>query len=179
MQTQENIPAQFIRSNLPFVKEVTVHQWTPATHVLVFMISGEDQRKKPYALPVQCIPYKDLIIAKIRKLANNITSKMVKLKINLQVHRSRSNNYIQFFLGLTVDRECNPLCCKGTTRPTSVFQIHADIRAKFSRIGIKRITLTRMCITCHIALCCKYRWWRWKCYCIFAKSCCQYWITHS
>ena len=53
--------------------------------------------------------------------------------------------------GFTTDEEWNSLRCKGNIRPTSVFQIHADTRAKFGRIGInkmiKMITLTRMCIT--------------------------------
>ena len=43
-----------------FVKGVTRHQRTAATHCLVVMISTEERNKKPYALPVQCIPYKGL-----------------------------------------------------------------------------------------------------------------------
>ena len=66
-----------------FINGVTCHQRTPATHVLVFMISSEDRRKKPYALLVQCVPYKGLTNAKIRQLANNIISEMVKRKMNV------------------------------------------------------------------------------------------------
>ena len=45
-----------------------------ASHILVFMISTEDRTKKPYALPVQCVPYKGLSDSKVRDLANNIIS---------------------------------------------------------------------------------------------------------
>ena len=48
VQTQENIPSQLttVRTKLlAFIKGVTRHQRTSATHVLVFMISSEDRRK--------------------------------------------------------------------------------------------------------------------------------------
>jgi len=86
VQTQENIPSQLttVRTKLlAFIKGVTRHRRIPATHILVFMISNEDRRKKPYALPIQCIPYKGLTDAKIRQLANNIISEMVKRKMNV------------------------------------------------------------------------------------------------
>ena len=86
VQTQENIPSQLTavhKQLFAFIKGVTRHQRTPATHVLVFMINSEDRRKKPYALPVQCIPYKGLTDAKIRQLANSIISEMVKRKMNV------------------------------------------------------------------------------------------------
>ena len=40
------------------VKGFYRYQRTAAAHVLVIMISTETRNKKPYALPVQCIPYK-------------------------------------------------------------------------------------------------------------------------
>jgi len=54
-----------------FIKGVTRHWPTAATHVLVFMISNETKRRKPYLLPVQCIPYKGLADAKVCDLAND------------------------------------------------------------------------------------------------------------
>ncbi len=30
---------------------------TPASHVFVLMISSEQRRVKPYAIPIQCLPY--------------------------------------------------------------------------------------------------------------------------
>jgi len=81
-----NIPSHlcsFRHKLVSFIKGVTRHQRTPATHILVFMISTEDRRRKPYALPVQCIPYVRISDAKIRELANKIIAKMVKRKMNV------------------------------------------------------------------------------------------------
>jgi len=58
------------------VKGVTHHHRTAATHILVFMISHEEQWKRPYAIPVQCIPYKGLSDAKVRELANKVINEM-------------------------------------------------------------------------------------------------------
>ena len=72
---EENIPKKLksIRQKLiTFIKGVTRHQRTAATHILVFMISTEERRAKPYALPVQCIPYVGLSDSKVCQLANNI-----------------------------------------------------------------------------------------------------------
>ena len=51
----ENISRQLtsIRQSLTsFVKRITCHQPIAATHVLVFMISCEERRTKPFAIPV-------------------------------------------------------------------------------------------------------------------------------
>ena len=42
------------------------------------MISSEERRKKPYALPGQCIPYKGLGDRTVRDLANAIIREMSK-----------------------------------------------------------------------------------------------------
>ena len=55
---------------------VTHHQRTRATHVLVFITSNEERDKKPYALPIQCIPCKDLSDLKVHQLANKIIYEM-------------------------------------------------------------------------------------------------------
>ena len=47
------------------------------------MISSEDRRRKPYALPVQCIPYKSIGDAAVRELANKIIRETVKRKMNV------------------------------------------------------------------------------------------------
>ena len=83
---QENIPRilQTIRQKaITFVKGVARHQRTAATHVLVFMISSEERNKKPYALPIQCLPYKGLSDNKMRELANHIITEMVKRKMKV------------------------------------------------------------------------------------------------
>ena len=71
-----------------FVRGVTRHKRTAATHLLVFMISTEDRRRKPYALPVQCLPYKGLSDAKIRELANKVICEMDSrnMKVAGQLH---------------------------------------------------------------------------------------------
>ena len=47
------------------------------------MISNEERSKRPYALPIQCIPYKGLSDAKVRDLVNKIISEMVKRKMKV------------------------------------------------------------------------------------------------
>jgi len=59
-----------------FIKGVTQHQCTAATHILVFMISNEERRTKPYALPVQCILYVGLSDSKVYQLANDVIQKI-------------------------------------------------------------------------------------------------------
>lgn len=84
---EENIPRQLknIRQRLIiFIKGATRHKCTAATHVLVFMINGEERKTKPYALPVQCIPYKGLPDIKVHELANNIIQEMVKRKMKVR-----------------------------------------------------------------------------------------------
>ena len=77
----DNIPRNLheIRQKVcTFIKGVVRYQRTAATHVLVFMISNEERDKKPYALPIQCLPYKGLSDAKVRELANKIIQEMVR-----------------------------------------------------------------------------------------------------
>ena len=70
---QDNIPRQVstVRERIySFIRRLTRHKRTAATHILVFMISPEDRRRKPYAIPVQCIPYKSLTDTKARELVS-------------------------------------------------------------------------------------------------------------
>ena len=43
-----------------------------ATHILVLMISPEQRDSKPYALPVQCVPYVNLKHSTCRNLVNQL-----------------------------------------------------------------------------------------------------------
>ena len=45
------------------------------------MISAQDRQRKPYALPVQCIPYKGMRDTMVCELANKIISEIVKQKM--------------------------------------------------------------------------------------------------
>ena len=60
------------------VKGITRSKCTAATHLMVFMISHERRDRKPYALPVQCLPYVGMSDVKMRSLANKIIEEMVK-----------------------------------------------------------------------------------------------------
>ena len=51
---------------------------TAATHVLVIMISPEERTRKPYALPVQCIPYASLTDNQCRQLTDKVITEMHK-----------------------------------------------------------------------------------------------------
>ena len=53
------------------------------SHVLVFMISIEDRQRKPYALSVQCIPYKGIGETMMHELANKIINETVKRKMDV------------------------------------------------------------------------------------------------
>ena len=76
---KENIALKVTRLRdemVRFVKGLSRHQRTAATHLLVVMISPEERRKKPYALPVQCIPYKGLKDSQIRNIVNDVVKEM-------------------------------------------------------------------------------------------------------
>ena len=59
-----------------FVERLSKQQRTAATHIWVIMISAEDRRAKPYALPVQCVPYKSLTAEVARKMINGVITEM-------------------------------------------------------------------------------------------------------
>ena len=68
-----------LRSELTkFEKILTHHQRTAATHCLVIMISAEERNRKPYALPIQCLPYKGLKDSEIRDIGNKVIQEMHK-----------------------------------------------------------------------------------------------------
>ena len=93
------------------------------------MISSEERSKKPYALPVQCIPYKGLSDSTVRELANKVIHEMVKRRIKvagMNVFDSILGCRI-FNTGFTTDGEWNSLRSMGNTRPLSVFQIHSNV----------------------------------------------------
>ncbi len=60
------------------IKGVYRYRRTAATHVLVVMISTETRSKKPYALPVQCIPYASLRDNEVCVILNTVIKEMVK-----------------------------------------------------------------------------------------------------
>ncbi len=55
---------------------VSRHTRNAATHMLVTMISSSKRNKKPYALPICCIPYKGLSESAARSHINQVINKM-------------------------------------------------------------------------------------------------------
>ena len=82
----QNVPRKLIniRSKLCEVIKRTAHfRRSPATHVFVFMISSEARSRKPYALPVQCVPYAGLKEVELRRLICDLCREMVSLGMNV------------------------------------------------------------------------------------------------
>lgn len=59
-----------------FVKGVYRYRRTAATHILVIMISPEERNRKPYALPVQCMPYVGLGDMEVRVITDKVIQEM-------------------------------------------------------------------------------------------------------
>lgn len=78
----KNVPEKItnIRATLSgLIKRTSHFRRTPATHVFVLMVSSETCDKKPYALPVQCVPYCGLKESDLRSLVNNLCKEMKQL----------------------------------------------------------------------------------------------------
>ncbi len=58
------------------VQSLSKHKRKAASHICVVMISPEDRRTKPYALPVQCFPYKSLTASTARNMIDQIIKEM-------------------------------------------------------------------------------------------------------
>ena len=58
------------------VQDLTRQKRTPATHIFVLMISSELRDVKPYALPVQCVPYHSLTQQQLRQLVSKLIKEM-------------------------------------------------------------------------------------------------------
>lgn len=61
---------------LVFCSGLYRHKRIAATHILAILISPEARNRKPYALPVQMIPYIGLNRSEIRDIINNVISEM-------------------------------------------------------------------------------------------------------
>ena len=63
-----------------YFRNIYVKKRQPAaTHALVIMVSEEQRNKKPYALPVQYVPYHSIQDQYIRDLSKNLKEEMTKL----------------------------------------------------------------------------------------------------
>ena len=141
---EDNVPKQLsgIRERMvAFITAVTRHQRTPASHVLVLMISSEERNKKPYALPVQCIPYKGLSDSKVRELANKLIYEMVdrNMKVAGEKILMHRDHIMILCVGFTTDGEWNSLRTMGNTRPLSIFQIRSNAQAKYAHMKLQKL----------------------------------------
>lgn len=77
---ESNLPCQLssIRETATsIVQDLSRHQRTPATHIFVMMISSDQRDVKPYALPVQCLPYHSINQQQMRQLVSKLVKEMV------------------------------------------------------------------------------------------------------
>lgn len=82
----ENIPRKLskLRKRLTDMhKRVVRFRRIVATHLFVLMISSELRDKKPYAVPVQCVPYAGLKEEDIRRLISELTKELVNRGLNV------------------------------------------------------------------------------------------------
>lgn len=61
------------------VRGTYFHRRIAATHILVVLISPESRSMKPYAIPIQCIPYASLKDSEVRDIFNAVLKEMTKL----------------------------------------------------------------------------------------------------
>lgn len=66
-----------------FTSGLSRHKRSPATHVLVTMISPSERSKKPYAVPVSCIPYVGMPEGRARIVINSIVEQMHKREMKV------------------------------------------------------------------------------------------------
>ena len=67
-----------------FIKATTWHRRTPATHVLVTLISPSDRNRKPYALPVCCRAYSGLNEVAARTHISAVIKEMQKRDMKVE-----------------------------------------------------------------------------------------------
>ena len=94
-----NVPNKLtsIRSRLlQFVKRVEHFKRVPASHVFVLMISAEQRNRKPYAVPVQCVPYAGLKEKDIRNLVSALCRQMIQY--GMKVSGMFNGCYVTIFI---------------------------------------------------------------------------------
>lgn len=70
---------EFRSSLLLYTKELFMKKQVVVTHLMVFMIADESRNRKPYALPVQVMPFKGMKDSKLRELYEGLRKVMVGL----------------------------------------------------------------------------------------------------
>lgn len=125
---QENIPRHLgnIREKLAsIVKGVFRFKRSVATHMFVVMISSELRNKKPYALPIQCLPYAGLKEKDVRRIVTDVVKEMKSRKMKVRGKELPykkcvlADVFILLYIGFLSNGEFNYLRTKGYTRPNS------------------------------------------------------------
>ena len=78
-KVEDNFPKQlcsFKARAIKYAKSVVKYRRIAATHLLVVMISPEQRNRKPYALPVQCVPYSSLGDETVRSICDKVITEM-------------------------------------------------------------------------------------------------------
>ena len=81
-QREQNLQRKLglIRTGMrDFLQGMYRYKRTPAAHMFVFMVSSSLRDRKPYAFPIQCLPYASLRESDMRRLVNNIVKEKVSL----------------------------------------------------------------------------------------------------
>ena len=125
-----------------FVRSLYRHKQQPASNVYVFMISSELRQSKPYALPVQLLPYKSLDVKTMRglvcEMVKAMRSKGMKVVGMCKFHVYVTciihlciliiNNFcIYLLIGFSSNGEFNSMRNKGYVRPLSLFCIRSQV----------------------------------------------------
>ena len=125
---EQNIPRKLnkIRSTLcELIRRMAHFRRNPASHIFVLMISCDARDKKPYALPVQCLPYAGLKEIEVRRLVSSLSKEMVTLGMKVSgklvytyCKVATLNRYCWKCIGFASNGEFNYLRAKGYTRTT-------------------------------------------------------------
>ena len=79
----ENVPRQLDSISkllTTFVTALSKHTRTAASHIFVFMISPDKREKKPYAIPIQCIPYRGMTLwSLVNKIVHEMHHRQMKV----------------------------------------------------------------------------------------------------
>ena len=68
---------------LEYLRGLCTKKRTPATHLLVFMVSDELRNRKPYAVPIRFMPYGSITDHKMRELESEVECAMEKLEMKV------------------------------------------------------------------------------------------------
>ncbi len=134
----------FKEKSLRHFKIITKYRRSPATHILVVMISPEERNKKPYAIPVQCIAYASLTDNEVRNIFDKLVEEMTKRQMKVAgIYLYRVTvftlKHLIRYIGCATNGEWNTLRSKGYMRPISVLEIRAQIRRKYSKLGLRKL----------------------------------------